>query len=305
MAIPARRQEPHRFGQEHPEDHPCDGDGRRRAAAPRRAADRGAAPVRRRDPADDAPGRAGRRRRGRAPAAARRARVRARRRPAARHRRPRARRARSTRRSSAPACASAPSSPKRACRAAGTRPGRRGVSSLTFRGRELSGSYTGFTDRPAYADARAIADDLMTGYVDGQLDRVEILYNAYVSPLTQQVTRETLLPLSAGDDRASERRGRTSRPRSETSGPRALVEYEPDPEEILKRLVPDYVEISIYRALRGVHRRLLRRADDRDAQRLRQRGRNHRRLHAADEPRPPGRDHPGDHGGRRRRRGPD
>ena len=39
--------------------------------------------------------------------------------------------------------------------------GRRGVSSLTFRGRELSGSYTGFADRPAYADARAIADDLI------------------------------------------------------------------------------------------------------------------------------------------------
>ncbi len=121
--------------------------------------------------------------------------------------------------------------------------GRRGVSSLTFRGRELSGSYTGFTDRPAYADARAIADDLMTAYVDGRLDRVEILYNAYVSPLTQHVTRETLLPLSQsvieeateGDD-AKE-------------GPSALVEYEPGPEEILKRLVPDYVEISIYRAL--------------------------------------------------------
>ncbi|MGC2375433.1 MAG: ATP synthase F1 subunit gamma [Solirubrobacteraceae bacterium] len=121
--------------------------------------------------------------------------------------------------------------------------GRRGVSSLTFRGRELSGSYTGFTDRPAYADARAIADDLITGYVDGRLDRVEILYNAYVSPLTQHVTRETLLPLSqsaieeaATDDSSKE-------------GPSALVEYEPGPEEILKRLVPDYVEISIYRAL--------------------------------------------------------
>src|ERR1035437_10112682 len=37
--------------------------------------------------------------------------------------------------------------------------GRRGVSSLTFRGYELSGSYTGFADRPAYADARTIADD--------------------------------------------------------------------------------------------------------------------------------------------------
>jgi F-type H+-transporting ATPase subunit gamma len=121
--------------------------------------------------------------------------------------------------------------------------GRRGVSSLTFRGRELSGSYTGFTDRPAYADARAIADDLMTGYVDGRLDRVEILYNAYVSPLTQHVTRETLLPLSQSViEEATEEDGAKE-------GPSALVEYEPGPEEILKRLVPDYVEISIYRAL--------------------------------------------------------
>ena len=38
-------------------------------------------------------------------------------------------------------------------------------------------------------------------------------------------------------------------PRTSKSEPHALVEYEPDPEEILKRLVPDYVEISIYRAL--------------------------------------------------------
>jgi F-type H+-transporting ATPase subunit gamma len=130
--------------------------------------------------------------------------------------------------------------------------GRRGVSSLSFRGRELSGSYTGFADRPAYADARSIADDLMTGYIDGHLDRVEIVYNAYISPLSQHVTRETLLPLSSatvaadeGDGEESERgeRGQHS------TGPRALVEYEPDPEEILKRLVPDYVEISIYRAL--------------------------------------------------------
>ncbi|HEY8303282.1 MAG TPA: ATP synthase F1 subunit gamma [Solirubrobacteraceae bacterium] len=121
--------------------------------------------------------------------------------------------------------------------------GRRGVSSLTFRGRELSGSYTGFTDRPAYADARAIADDLMTAYVDGRLDRVEILYNAYVSPLTQHVTRETLLPLSQSVIEEADSEG------SSKEGPSALVEYEPGPEEILKRLVPDYVEISIYRAL--------------------------------------------------------
>jgi F-type H+-transporting ATPase subunit gamma len=120
--------------------------------------------------------------------------------------------------------------------------GRRGASSLSFRGRELSGSYTGFTDKPAYADARGIADDLMSAYIDGKLDRVEILYNSYVSPLTQHVTRETLLPLAGSmlEPEESEQ---------QAQGPQPLVEYEPGPEEILKRLVPDYVEISIYRAL--------------------------------------------------------
>ena len=73
--------------------------------------------------------------------------------------------------------------------------GRRGVSSLSFRGREVAGSYTGFTERPAYADARDIAADLMAAYIDGNVDRVDILYNGYVSPLVQEVRRETLLPL--------------------------------------------------------------------------------------------------------------
>ena len=128
--------------------------------------------------------------------------------------------------------------------------GRRGASSLTFRGRELSGSYTGFSDRPGYADARAIADDLMSGYVDGKLDRVDILYNAYVSPLTQHVTRETLLPLSAPVLEGASAMGDEGASTDELQGgPQPLVEYEPGPEEILRRLVPDYVEISIYRAL--------------------------------------------------------
>jgi F-type H+-transporting ATPase subunit gamma len=123
--------------------------------------------------------------------------------------------------------------------------GRRGVSSLNFRGLDLSGSYTGFADRPTYADARSIADDLIEGYVDGKLDGVELIYNSYVSPLTQTVTRERLLPVSAatvtGEDDTDNA--------EEQHGPRALVDYEPDPEAILRRLVPDYIEISIYRAL--------------------------------------------------------
>jgi len=127
--------------------------------------------------------------------------------------------------------------------------GRRGVSSLGFRGREVAGGYTGFTDRPSYADARHIAEDLVSAYVDDKIDRVEIFYNGYISPLVQEVRRETLLPLQeatileADEDEDDDDRD------GDGSGHHALVEYEPDAEEILQRLVPDYVEISIYRAL--------------------------------------------------------
>jgi F-type H+-transporting ATPase subunit gamma len=125
--------------------------------------------------------------------------------------------------------------------------GRRGVSSLTFRGREVVGSYTGFTDRPAYGDARDIAQDLMTAYVDGDVDQVDIVYNGYVSPLTQHVTRETLLPLQHATILEAEED--EDEDGEDHPAHHALVEYEPDPEEILKRLIPAYVEISIFRAL--------------------------------------------------------
>jgi F-type H+-transporting ATPase subunit gamma len=123
--------------------------------------------------------------------------------------------------------------------------GRRGISSLEFRGFEVGGSWAGFTDRPAFSDARAIADGLTSAYVDGKVDRVEIFYNGYISPVNQEVRHETLLPLQQADvlgDADDE---------DDEDDPhrRALWIYEPDPEEILARLVPDYVEISIYRAL--------------------------------------------------------
>jgi F-type H+-transporting ATPase subunit gamma len=124
--------------------------------------------------------------------------------------------------------------------------GRRGVSSLTFRGFDVREGFVGFSERPSYANAREIAQKLMAAYTDGDVDRVDIFYNGYISPLSQKVTRETLLPLQhatilgADDEEESDR---------DEHGPHALVEYEPDPEEILARLIPDYVEISVYRAL--------------------------------------------------------
>jgi F-type H+-transporting ATPase subunit gamma len=128
--------------------------------------------------------------------------------------------------------------------------GRRGVGSLNFRKRTPAGAYVGFTDRPAYANARDIASDLIAAYVDGDVDRVEIFYNHYISPLQQRVTRETLLPLQqASILEEGEEEDEAEEDAREEQGHRALVDYEPEPEEILQRLVPVYVEISIFRAL--------------------------------------------------------
>src|SRR5947209_2887863 len=73
--------------------------------------------------------------------------------------------------------------------------GRRPASSLSFRGLEVADSFTGFTDRPAYSDARRIAERLMAAYIDEEVDQVEIFYNEYHSAVSQNLKRETLLPL--------------------------------------------------------------------------------------------------------------
>jgi F-type H+-transporting ATPase subunit gamma len=122
--------------------------------------------------------------------------------------------------------------------------GRRVASSLTFRGLDPADSFIGFSDRPAYADARRIAERLMAAYVDGDVDRVDIFYNGYESPISQVVRRETLLPLQQASLMSEDEPEPDGEARSQ-----AAVDYEPDPEKILARLVPDYVEISVYRAL--------------------------------------------------------
>ena len=130
--------------------------------------------------------------------------------------------------------------------------GRRGVSSLTFRGHEPREAYTGHTDRPSYANAREIADDVVACYVDGLLDRVEVFYNAFESALTQHITSEVLLPMqqaTVAEREAMEEDLAGGEKDEDEPEHTALTEYEPDPGDILERLVPDYVEISIFRAL--------------------------------------------------------
>jgi len=132
--------------------------------------------------------------------------------------------------------------------------GRRGVSALTFRNESLLESYTGFTDRPGFANAREIGEALTSDYVDEGLDRVELVYNRYVSPLTQYVRRQTLLPVQQAEV-FGEKVEEMARPEPEQESElaeahrRALWIYEPEPEELLAQLIPEYVNIMVYRAL--------------------------------------------------------
>jgi F-type H+-transporting ATPase subunit gamma len=123
--------------------------------------------------------------------------------------------------------------------------GRRGVSSLKFRGYDVEGEYTGFTDRPGFANARDVAQDVVAAYADEKLDRVEIIFNHYVSPIVQNVESNVLLPIHQIEDVIEDEDENGDQPNSQN----ALWIYEPEPEEILRRLVTDYVEISIYRAM--------------------------------------------------------
>jgi F-type H+-transporting ATPase subunit gamma len=131
--------------------------------------------------------------------------------------------------------------------------GRKGVSALTFRKQELAGEYTGFTDRPAFADARAIGEALTAEYVDERVDRVELIYNRFVSPLTQHVWRQTLLPLQqaevVGEGAEAEEEQEVEETESAGGGKKSEWDFEPDAEELLGRLIPEYVTISVYRAL--------------------------------------------------------
>src|SRR4051794_2821022 len=129
--------------------------------------------------------------------------------------------------------------------------GRRGNSTMQFRGEDVSHSYVGFTDRPSFADAREISHDLIQGYIDGELDRVDLVYNRYVSPLTQYVRRQTLLPLEAAEVYGE------GLPDPEEPADEDLAEahmkgswfYEPEPEELLPMLFEEYASLSVYRAL--------------------------------------------------------
>jgi F-type H+-transporting ATPase subunit gamma len=127
--------------------------------------------------------------------------------------------------------------------------GRKAASTLRFRRMNVSQSWVGFSERPAYSDAQAIAHAISEAYVNKEIDRVVIVYNAFVSALVQKVTVRDLLPIPQDLlDKAGEAEEDATGGTPDFSGAPDYI-YEPEPEEILARLLPVYVETELYRAL--------------------------------------------------------
>ncbi|MFJ6559589.1 F0F1 ATP synthase subunit gamma [Streptomyces sp. NPDC091412] len=122
--------------------------------------------------------------------------------------------------------------------------GRRGVAHYNFRERTIAESWTGFTDEPAYADAKTVAAPLIEaiqkGTEGGGVDELHIVYTEFVSMMTQTATDARLLPLRL-DEVAAE-----AAPKGEIL---PLYDFEPSAEDVLDALLPRYVESRIYNAL--------------------------------------------------------
>ena len=124
--------------------------------------------------------------------------------------------------------------------------GRKAETYFRFRGYDSEASFAGFSERPTYADAKAIAATVMEKYAEGGLDRVEIIYTRFISAGVQEVLIRPLIPLDravveGGDAKPSAPEGH--------EGPQAAYEFEPAPDAILDSLLPRYVEARIYAAL--------------------------------------------------------
>jgi F-type H+-transporting ATPase subunit gamma len=121
--------------------------------------------------------------------------------------------------------------------------GKKGQSTLRFRRYSVEQAWTGFSDRPSYHDAQAIAHRLAELYAQEDVDRVVVVYNEFVSALTQRVREQDVLPIP------EDVLGPQAREEQEQQALMGDFIYEPEPAQILERLLPVYLETELYRAL--------------------------------------------------------
>jgi len=115
--------------------------------------------------------------------------------------------------------------------------GKKAQGYFSYRRYHIERSFLGVTDQPGYGDARAVANTLMDEYASGAIDAVEVFFTEFQSALNQISTRSPLLPIAPPPPDEEE---------EQQTGPAVSYSYEPDPADILSRLLPRYVEADIF-----------------------------------------------------------
>ncbi|WP_031518461.1 F0F1 ATP synthase subunit gamma [Streptomyces sp. NRRL F-5123] len=122
--------------------------------------------------------------------------------------------------------------------------GRKSVAYFSFRDRKVTQSWTGFSDSPQYADAKAVATPLIESVLkdsaEGGIDEIHIVFTEFVSMMTQTPVDRRLLPLAVSEE--------SDQPDKQPQA-RAQYEFEPSAEGVLDALLPRYVESRIYNAM--------------------------------------------------------
>ncbi|WP_087973627.1 ATP synthase F1 subunit gamma [Oceanobacillus rekensis] len=112
--------------------------------------------------------------------------------------------------------------------------GRKGYDYCKKRELPITKSIIGVADHPKFAEIKELAQETVQMYIDGEIDELNIIYNHYVSAISQQVTAKKLLPIENLHNE-----GTVS----------SDYEYDPNQEEILEVLLPQYAESLIFGAL--------------------------------------------------------
>ena len=136
--------------------------------------------------------------------------------------------------------------------------GKKAQRFFRFRGRDVEQSFTGFSERPTFEDARAVAASVLTPFANGEVDQVMIISTRFLSAGTQRVEVRQLLPLvdprqppDTADDDGDGGTATVSATRSgdDDEARAGYTEFEPDAAELLETLVPRAAETAIFAAI--------------------------------------------------------
>ena len=124
--------------------------------------------------------------------------------------------------------------------------GTKGKNHFKYVGRQLEKVYENLSDYPRFLDGREIANDLISDYISGQADKVEIFYTRFKNAAEQQPLLKQILPIPLSILRE---RMNNEGERAKTTESIVDFIFEPSAQEVLLSLIPEYIYTIIYDAL--------------------------------------------------------